>query len=1306
MAKRSIITNAGLSLLASSSTATGQYYWLGYYALAYVPNYWKTNTSGTPACPPSGVTAVPYEPLDYSMTNLTEVGDMIWNVFQGDMAGTGYAGGISDNSAGGDLFGLSMYARNVKKHYRYTLDTNGNNNLVTWVNDPNVSGMMLGATTYAGTDGFVSSTLPIPAPLYYLGDVTGHTSASTFFPSIAVSSLNGASIYRYANYTYGSSQTMEFPLVSADYRGYVDSAGNGIAAAYNYTWTGSQFDSFDISATISALGSNVESYFCAASTLVTDVSGGTTPSTLCKSLWKALSVSNYNRFHSTVGSLGNVLSSDLGSRNMAKTTKFFPIANYKVIDSTTGYTAGGVLREVASAISLTVDIDLAPNTKGPGSSDTGLNFDENSNLLFFDKYDRSSDVPGQPTIFNKTETSFKFNRIGLYAIPMVQAPYSIQAANTTSTTGTECTVQFQIDPDAEPVLFAVVDFDNTVYLSDTGDGLHRFTADFNVNFNSDSSVLDSSLVRDSVIFYNMYEDDALRWYQNQLITNASTQNAIIEFGLEVSHLKSQFANLVSKCCPPTNYDSRYALKSELQTVKTLRNLSDALYANDGGLKGVDTKAEGYTDSTFTTGYILGLDSVSLGQGTIVQANYSYAGGNTSSIYGTISGVASSASRSLSQNSFIGSAATSTIQNNKCTFIGTGINISFTGDNVNSYSYNGSVTGYGISVVNSSYVFIGTGHEITINGNGASYSNMLNGNNISYTVTGSGVSYVNVFNGANITLTGDMTESTILNGDSLTFNSSRYSVFGGISHSSAQNVDYAYMLAGAYNTMATGVGSAYLGIVGGQNNEYTGTCTYALMLNSQGSTVESSSNVFVVNGGGLTIFGTNIVSFGADSQIGFNAGLPNAEANAFIVGDGWNLYGGSYNSGFGVGSTIVNSTHSFTSGSNINVTNSTYAYLFGAGLYATYADYVSMFGAGSHITGTTGNHITSASILGGAGHTIATPSGFNGIAPSYSTILGGSQVNVTHYGEIAHGNGQLSSTNWCMRTSVIPDEVVYQSPTGGATVTPITILGPFTSKTKHSVFTLGGIIDIYSTGSWSSPPSGNPSIVTFPGTGVPTFTSDVNTNICLTLDGLAPVFDTGTFNYSTTTSILNSINLEKGQSMSGTVKFTVHIPFSATGTRCDGTTAYQSGAVFYSLFSFGAYRDMGGRVKMSSQLINESSASQQDLHTNVYGISTTISPLAEVFSSSNDTYGSGFYGPDLSADAPTSLEDMRTAYRIGLNDGYKDITDLSGLRGSLLFNVALSCTAVNAPFYYSSRYIFCSAVVDTVVITNSGAIYPS
>ena len=60
MAAKTQITNKGLELLASSSKATGQHWWIGWYALAFVPDELQEEDG---------------EKLSPSMTKLTENGE-------------------------------------------------------------------------------------------------------------------------------------------------------------------------------------------------------------------------------------------------------------------------------------------------------------------------------------------------------------------------------------------------------------------------------------------------------------------------------------------------------------------------------------------------------------------------------------------------------------------------------------------------------------------------------------------------------------------------------------------------------------------------------------------------------------------------------------------------------------------------------------------------------------------------------------------------------------------------------------------------------------------------------------------------------------------------------------------------------------------------------------------------------------------------------------------------------------------------------------------------------------------------------
>ena len=65
MAAKTQITSRGLELMASSSKATGQHWWLGWYALAYVPDELQEEEG---------------EKLKPTMTKLTEEGDMTFLV--------------------------------------------------------------------------------------------------------------------------------------------------------------------------------------------------------------------------------------------------------------------------------------------------------------------------------------------------------------------------------------------------------------------------------------------------------------------------------------------------------------------------------------------------------------------------------------------------------------------------------------------------------------------------------------------------------------------------------------------------------------------------------------------------------------------------------------------------------------------------------------------------------------------------------------------------------------------------------------------------------------------------------------------------------------------------------------------------------------------------------------------------------------------------------------------------------------------------------------------------------------------------
>jgi len=909
MAKRSVITNKGMELLAASSEATGQYWWIGHYGLAYVPNVWKespvdVNTDDqcgrvNSALDEEGSTIdiTDADLVSSSMTQLTENGDMIYNIFQGDLVGTGYRHCVSDGSVGGDLFGLTMYNTNIKKHYRYVLNEYGNNTLVTWIDYPDAtdttgeSGLMKGKYAYLGTDGFSFSDIAIPAPLYYLGN-SGNSDTSDFFPGFENEVTNGASIYPYITVEVKAGREINVPMVTVDYREYLDSQGKGGkvegGGLYEYPYDDlnsddptrlhesgvgdEKFDGLDVPSSVDT-GFDTTSWYAADLTFIArDIDPADVDSTICKEFWKLLSISNYNKYHAPVGSTGHVLSSDLSNRNMSKTTKFFPISSYKVINTEAGVTSSGENVEVASAISIKIDLDLAPRVKAEGvECEDTCDFNETANLSFFDKYDLRDKGIEQTTqdyyassegnildqfeknIFNTAHTSFKFNRIGLYAVPLRKCPF---LKDESDPTGKNVIIQFDINPDIEPILFAVIDWDNTVTLDDTGNGIHQFNAEFNLNLSSGNLDADA-LVRDSVIYYNLYEDDALTWYQNQLVANASTQNAIMEIGLEVQNIKTRQGG---GGCPPPDLSKKYASLNHSHS--RISSAEDGII--HGTIRGISTVIE-YTDITIvkdafispvdaTEKYTLHENSTVFGYGNKVHAskNSTISNGLNSTIYdsfrsGIVAGQENIIGGACSQ-SFIGSGYANRLASAESSFVGSGntnriipssdgylpknsgIVAGLQNDMIPAYE---SIIGAGTSNLMESNA---TGDIPTNSGILAGASNRITAGYRSFIGTG----YSNVIIDRETNEWGD---NAILSGNSNSITTSRQSIIlGGSSSAIESEVISSSILGGDGHTISTTVENGT--IVGGTGNKVSGNNAVAM---GDSAIASNTGEVVLANG---------------------------------------------------------------------------------------------------------------------------------------------------------------------------------------------------------------------------------------------------------------------------------------------------------------------------------------------------------------------------------------------------------------------------------------------------------------------------
>ena len=553
MAVRTTLTNRGMELLAQSSHATGQQYWIGYYSLAYVPSTWKSDGNSVD------------EPLiSTNMDKLTENGDILYNIFQGDLCGTGYAG-ESDGSSGGDLFGLTLYEHNIQKNYRYVISEDGRNNLVSWENVTESSVKKLkGAVVYRGSivDGDTNdkSYIPLPAPLYYIGPVTESDDYFNNDPSIYYPQY-----YSDQGLNLADSTTEEQVIrISTDVRGY------NAMKTYASTPSTHSTNFLENTYVLNECGWYSADLTCKENS---DVEFEEIFNQYCDEFWKLQTISNYNRYHAPINANGLTVDCDCACRNMAKVTKYFPISNYDVLTKTTSGT-----NEYATSIRLTIDVSIPSKKLTESETENYFDIDYVSTNRISGYNDQSGN-----DLFSSKNVSFKFNRIGIYAVPMTTTAYKVPY----STKCDETRLQFQVDTEAEPVLFAIIDWDNVQTLSDESDGSTEFSTQIELNLRSASD--DSSIIRDCAIFYNLYEDDAITWYKNQLIANASICESVTNMGIELGYLKNNVIINSSPCCSQGSSD----LNSEKNTNRNyLINLEDAIKVNEYGVKGRATSKEG------------------------------------------------------------------------------------------------------------------------------------------------------------------------------------------------------------------------------------------------------------------------------------------------------------------------------------------------------------------------------------------------------------------------------------------------------------------------------------------------------------------------------------------------------------------------------------------------------------------------------------------------------------------------------------------------------------------------------------------
>ena len=234
------------------------------------------------------------------------------------------------------------------------------------------------------------------------------------------------------------------------------------------------------------------------------------------------SISNFNRYHAPSTSEGYAVAYQPACRNMAMATKLFPIEHYQVV-STANKTA--LVNDIENGKSTTT---LKHKAENDGTKVDTVKYTIRINLKDYIK--AQAKIINNP---NAPKTSFKFNRIGIYAVPVSLHAFNVVTADTERCGGNK--VQIEIDGDAEPKLFGIIDFD-TVEMSE--DAVGDLQYNFEVRFK-----LDSQLVDDTAIYYSLYEDDAITWYKNQLIANASIAEAVTTLTAEVGYLRNLVESL-------------------------------------------------------------------------------------------------------------------------------------------------------------------------------------------------------------------------------------------------------------------------------------------------------------------------------------------------------------------------------------------------------------------------------------------------------------------------------------------------------------------------------------------------------------------------------------------------------------------------------------------------------------------------------------------------------------------------------------------------------------------------------------------
>lgn len=585
------LTSAGKDILYRNTLNGGQTYWVGYYGLAYVPDQSKFDANHNELIYHA-------EANGGSDSSDGESGDYIYNIWQSDLVNAGHS--ISSNS----LTRLTLYDRNLAANFRYIYDSEkGCNRLVTWTTDGNAIGLAGGETpSYIrtgykvydgvqmgeGNDVSVSgeSNIPCPAPLFYLGHGKSYTAGMTaeeFVDEIGSDWPLNAEVLE--------SDGQPVPLVTPDMRYYFGTVARPEGSEFGAIPPTADSDPFGVIAATETRGSEDE---------------------YIDQFAEFVSISNFNKAHGHVSSEGYGIDAQESCHNMSRVTKLFPIAQYE-IDAREPSTKDSNVTEKGSLsqIKYIIDLDLRGARQSMQDYFATLEYQSKNDT---DERESEAELESEEIFSGNSVNSFKFNRIGIYAVPATIRHFYKQGD---AENGKDCRAthyQVEISPDADPILFAVIRLDEVSMSEDASFGMDRFRTEFAIHLEAEA---DSGICKDPQVYYNLVENEAITWYQNQLLATAGLSEAVTNLGVNVAYLLNKSSGSSSECIGTSDIKdgSEYAPKDH--THDYMRNLVDGT-VYPGAVRGVNTKEESAAAGVGENSLQLGENTGAFGPRQIVQ----------------------------------------------------------------------------------------------------------------------------------------------------------------------------------------------------------------------------------------------------------------------------------------------------------------------------------------------------------------------------------------------------------------------------------------------------------------------------------------------------------------------------------------------------------------------------------------------------------------------------------------------------------------------------------------------------------------